>query len=42
MMPLLDGDTLEFALTDLDSLNASGKIIGIISHMEAMRERIPA
>jgi len=26
----------------LDSLNASGKMIGIISHVEAMKERIPA
>lgn len=38
----LDGDTLEVALTALDSLNASGKMIGIISHVEAMKERIPA
>ena len=26
----------------LDSLNASGKMIGIISHVEALKERIPA
>ncbi|HOE40430.1 MAG TPA: AAA family ATPase [Rhodoferax sp.] len=38
----LDGDTLEVALTALDSLNASGKMIGIISHVDAMKERIPA
>jgi exonuclease SbcC len=38
----LDGDTLEIALTALDSLNASGKMIGVISHVEAMKERIPA
>jgi exonuclease SbcC len=38
----LDGDTLEIALIALDSLNASGKMIGIISHVEAMKERIPA
>ena len=38
----LDGDTLEVALTALDSLNASGKMIGIISHVEAMKERIAA
>ena len=38
----LDGDTLEIALTALDSLNASGKMIGIISHVEAMKERISA
>ena len=38
----LDGDTLETALTALDALNASGKMIGIISHVEAMKERIAA
>lgn len=38
----LDGDTLEIALAALDSLNASGKMIGIISHVEALKERIPA
>ncbi|MBY0410112.1 MAG: chromosome segregation protein SMC, partial [Burkholderiaceae bacterium] len=38
----LDGDTLEIALTALDSLNASGKMIGIISHVEALKERITA
>jgi len=38
----LDGDTLEIALTALDSLNASGKMIGIISHVEALKERISA
>jgi exonuclease SbcC len=38
----LDGDTLEIALTALDALNASGKMIGIISHVEALKERIPA
>ncbi len=38
----LDGDTLETALTALDALNASGKMIGIISHVEALKERIAA
>jgi exonuclease SbcC len=38
----LDVDTLEIALAALDSLNASGKMIGIISHVEAMKERIAA
>ena len=37
----LDGDTLETALSALDALNASGKMIGIISHVEALKERIP-
>ncbi|MFT4431922.1 AAA family ATPase [Caballeronia sp. 15715] len=37
----LDGETLEVALNALDSLNASGKMIGVISHVEALKERIP-
>ena len=37
----LDSETLESALNALDSLNASGKMIGVISHIEALKERIP-
>ncbi|KFC99862.1 SbcC family exonuclease [Kluyvera ascorbata ATCC 33433] len=37
----LDSETLDTALDALDTLNASGKIIGVISHVEAMKERIP-
>jgi exonuclease SbcC len=37
----LDNETLDTALDALDSLNASGKMIGVISHVEAMKERIP-
>lgn len=37
----LDGETLEVALDALDQLNAGGKTIGIISHVEALKERIP-
>ena len=36
----LDGETLEVALDALDNLNASGKMIGVISHVEALKERI--
>ncbi len=36
----LDNETLEVALSALDNLNASGKMIGVISHVEAMKERI--
>lgn len=36
----LDGDTLEIALNALDTLNASGKMIGVISHVEGLKERI--
>ncbi len=37
----LDAETLEVALDALDNLNASGKTIGVISHVEALKERIP-
>ncbi|PVZ72077.1 SbcC/MukB-like Walker B domain-containing protein [Pelagibaculum spongiae] len=37
----LDPETLEVALNALDNLNASGKMIGVISHVEALKERIP-
>lgn len=37
----LDAQTLDIALDALDALNASGKTIGVISHVEAMRDRIP-
>jgi len=37
----LDNDTLEIALDALDSLNASGKMIGIISHVDTLKDRIP-
>lgn len=38
----LDSDTLEIALDALDTLNASGKMIGVISHVEGLKERITA
>ncbi|CAM3031500.1 AAA family ATPase [Vibrio rarus] len=37
----LDAETLDMALDALDNLNASGKMVGVISHVEAMKERIP-
>ncbi len=37
----LDPDSLDVALNALDSLNAQGKLIGIISHVDAVKERIP-
>ena len=37
----LDYDTLEIALDALDSLNASGKMIGVISHVDTLKDRIP-
>lgn len=38
----LDADTLEVALCALDTLNASGKMIGVISHVEGLKDRITA
>ncbi len=38
----LDTETLETALAALDTLNASGKTVGIISHVDALKERIAA
>lgn len=37
----LDRETLDIALDALDNLNASGKMIGVISHVEALKERVP-
>jgi len=36
----LDRETLDIALDALDNLNASGKMIGVISHVDALKERI--
>ena len=36
----LDAETLETALAAIDALNASGKTVGIISHIETLKERI--
>jgi len=36
----LDAETLDTAITSLENLQASGKMIGIISHVEALKERI--
>ena len=36
----LDSNTLDIAMTTLENLQASGKTIGIISHVEALKERI--
>lgn len=37
----LDRETLDVALDALDNLNAAGKMIGVISHIDTMKERIP-
>lgn len=36
----LDADTLDVAISALENLQASGKMIGIISHVEALKDRI--
>ncbi|GAA4178321.1 SMC family ATPase [Gryllotalpicola koreensis] len=38
----LDSETLEIAMGTLDTLRAGGRTIGLISHVEAMKEQIPA
>lgn len=37
----LDPESLDMALHTLESLNQDGKLIGVISHVDAMKERIP-
>jgi len=36
----LDADTLDLAISALENLQAKGKSVGIISHVEALKERI--
>ena len=38
----LDGETLDFALNTLIELHQSGRVIGIISHVAELKERIPS
>lgn len=38
----LDADTLEVAMRTLDELRQGGRTVGVISHVEAMQEAIPA
>ena len=38
----LDSDTLDIAMSTLDGLREGGRTIGLISHVEAMKEQIPA
>ena len=38
----LDADTLDTALSALGQLHAGGRQVGIISHVAALREHIPA
>lgn len=36
----LDSDTLEVAISTLDSLQASGRTVGVISHVESLSDRL--
>jgi exonuclease SbcC len=38
----LDAETLEIAMSTLDALRAGGRTVGLISHVDAMKERISA
>ncbi|MFT4136579.1 AAA family ATPase [Microbacterium sp.] len=38
----LDPETLDLAMRTLDELRAGGRTVGIISHVEAMKEQLPA
>lgn len=38
----LDPETLELAMRTLDELRAGGRTVGVISHVEAMKEQLPA
>lgn len=37
----LDSETLEIAMNTLESLRHGGRTVGVISHVEAMREQLP-
>jgi exonuclease SbcC len=38
----LDNETLELAMHTLDELRQGGRTVGLISHVEAMKDQIPA
>ena len=38
----LDQDTLEDVLATLDGLRSGGRVVGVVSHVAEMRDRIPA
>ena len=37
----LDGDSLSLAVSALEALQATGRLVGVISHVEELKERIP-
>ena len=38
----LDGDTLDTAMRALETIRQSGRVVGIISHVAELLQRIPA
>ncbi|KAA9111514.1 AAA family ATPase [Microbacterium rhizomatis] len=38
----LDADTLDVAMRTLDELRQGGRVVGVISHVEAMKDQLPA
>ena len=38
----LDAETLDVAMRTLDELRQGGRTVGVISHVEAMKEQLPA
>lgn len=38
----LDADTLEMVMGTLDELRAGGRIVGLVSHVDELRQRIPS
>lgn len=38
----LDAETLDHVMDTLDSLRDGGRVVGVVSHVEEMRDRIPA
>lgn len=38
----LDADTLDLVMDTLDELRAGGRVVGVVSHVEEMRSRIPS
>ena len=38
----LDADTLEQVMAVLDELRAGGRVVGVVSHVDEMRQRIPS
>ncbi|MDX8148262.1 SMC family ATPase [Lentzea sp. BCCO 10_0061] len=37
----LDSDTLDIVMNTLDELRAGGRVVGLVSHVEELRQRIP-